>query len=491
MQSRCKSLPRTLRPASAAFGFPNPPPSPLRMACRFSVLLLALTLLVGCDRAPLEQVGPELEIVSPDLGLALTGPGLTLQIRARRGEQLESVRVNGVEAERTGDIFFAAVQASEPGLLPLEIVSVGRSGAESVLSDAALYLPYAFGGIAFAETGAVGEHAAVLLASGGVLVSGGVPTPEGDATQAAFIVGSGTAPVPTGDLLDARAGHTMTALPDGRVLVLGGATRAFPPEPDVLGLDDLVSTAEVFDPETGTFLPVALALRDPIQRTQHTAFAVPLVGGGTAVYLTGGAGFAGTRGGEPLFGPISTLRRLRYEPGGPGDGGRLVQDSFDPTDGPRVDYFAGHAESAIEGVPGATVIVGAKDSLNGFVDASYRALYGSQSQDSRLFPLPDPPVVAETRPLVRVDHAGAPGLAGLAVFTGGRRPGDAARTPIATTTVYADAPRKRFVLPESADLQVPRWGHTATSVGAGRILIIGGFDRDGVPAPLVEIFGLR
>ena len=444
-------------------------------------LCLLLLLTAGCDRAPLEQVGPELQIVSPDLRQALPNPVLTLQIQAARGSSVQSVRVNGIEAERSGDTFTARIQVPAPGLIPLEIVSVGTSGAESTVSESALYLPYAFSSAAVMLETPVGEHAAAALPGGAVLVAGGVGTPDGPATRAAFSVVSGFAPVQRDSLLTARAGHTLTPLPDGRLLVLGGAAVAFPDT-----LDQLVQTAEVYDPSTDRFLPVALALASPIRRAQHTAAAVALPDGDVAVYLTGGVGFAGTRGGDPFFGPISTLRRLRYEPGGASDGGRLVQDATDPVDGPRVAYFLEHAEARVAGVPGVHVLLGATDSLTGFVDDALRASYGEQSRDGRLVALPGSPGGQ-----VRAAHAGAPGLTGLAVFTGGRTPGDAARTPLASTEVYADAPRQRFALPASSDLQFPRWGHTATSLGDGRILVIGGFDSDGEPVPFTEQFGPR
>ena len=131
-------------------------------------------------------------------------------------------------------------------------------------------------------------------------------------------------------------------------------------------------------------------------------------------------------------------------------------------------------------------LVGVTDSLAGFVDESLRTVYAEQVRDSRVSLLPGAP-----NERVRVGHAGAPGLSGLAVFIGGRRPGDPARTPIAATEVYADGPQLRYALPESGGLQQPRWGHSATSLGDGRILVLGGFGTNGQPARLIELFGLR
>ena len=449
------------------------------LLCRLAPLF-AVLLLSGCDRAPLEQIGPDIEIVSPDLTQALASPGVTVQVRAAARSRVESVRINGIEAERSGDGFSVQLLATEPGVLPIEVVSMGESGAESRLSTAALYLPYAFANpLNRLLEQSVGEHAAARLPDGSVLVTGGVETPGGPATAATFSIGGSFAAEARDSLLAPRAGHTITPLPDGKLLVLGGSVRAFPTE-----LDELVTTAEVYDPVTERFLPVTLALRDPIRRTQHTAVAVALADGGAALYLTGGTGFAGLRGGAPLFGTISTLRRLRYEPDGAG--GRLVQDAGDPVDGPRVSFITEHVEAAVAGVPNVRALVGVTDSLAGFLDESLRTVYAEQVRDSRVLLLPGAP-----NERVRVGHAGAPGLSGLAVFVGGRRPGDPARTPIAATEVYADGPQLRYALPESGGLQQPRWGHSATSLGDGRILVLGGFSTNGQPARLIELFGPR
>jgi hypothetical protein len=89
-------------------------------------------------------------------------------------------------------------------------------------------------------------HTATLLADGKVLVAGGVTaTPNAPAGALAsaelYDPDTGTFSV-TGDMSADRFRHTATLLPDGRVLVAGGSSG------DILPL-----TAERYDPATGTF----------------------------------------------------------------------------------------------------------------------------------------------------------------------------------------------------------------------------------------------
>jgi hypothetical protein len=98
---------------------------------------------------------------------------------------------------------------------------------------------------AFADVGELGEArggaAAVRLADGRVLVSGGgdrravrsaeIFDPADDRFRA------------TGAMVDARIGHSATLLGDGRVLLVGGTG----------GGDHVLASAEVFDPVAGTF----------------------------------------------------------------------------------------------------------------------------------------------------------------------------------------------------------------------------------------------
>jgi WD40 repeat protein len=76
-----------------------------------------------------------------------------------------------------------------------------------------------------------------------------------------------------GRLSTARMGNTATLLPDGKVLVTGGGTAEFH--------TTLISSAELYDPRTGTWSPTASMF---IPRNEHTATLLPngkvLVAGG-------------------------------------------------------------------------------------------------------------------------------------------------------------------------------------------------------------------
>jgi len=70
------------------------------------------------------------------------------------------------------------------------------------------------------------EFSAMLLVNGKVLVSGGQGGPK--ATSEFYIPASGTSSS-TGNLNDARSAHSVTLLPDRRVLIAGGFGDGPPP----------------------------------------------------------------------------------------------------------------------------------------------------------------------------------------------------------------------------------------------------------------------
>jgi Galactose oxidase, central domain len=135
----------------------------------------------------------------------------------------------------------------------------------------------------FHATGDMGTkragHTATLLQDGKVLIAGGFNNADVLATAEVFDPAARTFTA-VGAMTTARFSHTATLLPNGTVLVTGGS----PSLADLSGgnnSDDL-STAELFDPATGTFTTTA-EMSKP--RAQHTATLLAngkvLVAGGT------------------------------------------------------------------------------------------------------------------------------------------------------------------------------------------------------------------
>jgi len=102
-------------------------------------------------------------------------------------------------------------------------------------------------------------HTATLLPDGRVLLAGGCAvdgcvTSEVEPSSEFYVPGRGFEPGPA--MVHPRSSHTATKLPDGRVLIVGGWARE--------GTDPLAE-AEIFDPATGSFRPAGTLQGGAIQ----------------------------------------------------------------------------------------------------------------------------------------------------------------------------------------------------------------------------------
>ena len=126
------------------------------------------------------------------------------------------------------------------------------------------------------------HHTATLLRSGKVLIVGGDDNVRSIQTADIFDPSTPTMPFPIRGiaLRTARSDHTATLLLDGTVLITGGRVRSS-------GVDANTASAEIFDPATNSFAPVA-AMGET--RSRHAATLLPngevLVTGGISPYGT-------------------------------------------------------------------------------------------------------------------------------------------------------------------------------------------------------------
>jgi hypothetical protein len=112
---------------------------------------------------------------------------------------------------------------------------------------------------------------ATAVAGNRVLIAGGMTEGGGALREFEVFDASTNQVVATGEMDDARSGHSATRLPDGRVLILGGYNGNY------------LKSALIFDPRTAKFT-AAGAMN--VGRSGHTA---TLIGDGT-VLITGGVG---------------------------------------------------------------------------------------------------------------------------------------------------------------------------------------------------------
>lgn len=119
------------------------------------------------------------------------------------------------------------------------------------------------------------NHTATLLNDGKVLIAGGREK-QGTVLNTAELYDPATGQfTSTGQLSARRVGHTATLLPDGKVLIAGGSDSEF--------FYGALSSAELYDPRTGTFSPTG---EMSVKRLAHKA---TLLTNGK-VLITGGQG---------------------------------------------------------------------------------------------------------------------------------------------------------------------------------------------------------
>ncbi|GAB5537272.1 MAG: hypothetical protein Rubg2KO_35210 [Rubricoccaceae bacterium] len=439
--------------------------------CRLLCVSALVLLIAGCDRPVVDLAPPRVEVVFPeDLSVVQTKPFLDLALRAEVFGDIDSVAVGGraTTFDRNRNAYEVTLSlVSGLNVLPVEIYDLdGLRGSDTLYVFQAdlqsVSLPTS------GSPSARASAAASSLPSGSVFISGGATT-TGDA------LGIGTRIEILGDVLrftdiplhEARSGHSSTLLPDGRVLLLGGAQTETP--------FTLAQTAEVLDVEAATSTPVSVVTQQgtpaSLSRVGHTARLLA-IDGIMVVYLYGGVNAQNI--------PLSTVDVLRIENDGdltllspPGGASGGFPAYALPAQAPIAPQGASDASSVVFGLPQVDGDPTAF-SFDWFAPTGPRFPFDLVART--IAPLSTPRTSAAT---VFSD--------GIVLVAGGTAPDG---TTLDTFEAYAPSVNRTFRFPDSVRLRVPRSGHTATLSSGGRILIVGGRSASGTALFALEAFQL-
>jgi hypothetical protein len=245
--------------------------------------------------------------------------------------------------------------------------------------------------------------------------------------------------IPAGDMKQARGYHTATLLPNGKVLMAGGAT---PSDPICIGG---IASVELYDPAAGSF---AATGNLSLPRYAHTATLLPngevLIAGGF------GSGYDCEDNGEPAEASV---------------------DLFDSVTGswkPTSKMHEGRGAHTATLLPnGKVLFVG-----GGNQGGATLPFYGTASATAELY---DPSANAFTSTgsmaAARFGHTATLLKNGRVLIAGGTD--SYSDSPLATTEIY-DPVTGHFV--PTGSMATPRAGHTATLLADGRVLITGGLN---------------
>ncbi|HEV8586543.1 MAG TPA: carboxypeptidase regulatory-like domain-containing protein, partial [Methylomirabilota bacterium] len=349
-------------------------------------------------------------------------------------------------------------------------------------NTAELYCPQMPGPLGTFATGSLGtgrhSHTATLLPNGKVLITGGSPTggnsaPSFDSAEI-YDPATGTY-APTRDqfgnitkMTTARAAHTATLLPNGKVLIAGGQN--MPNFPSYA-----IAAAELYDPVTGTFTPTGSL------NTARTYATATLLGNGK-VLIAAGLNYFGTPDSAELYDPATESftsvgglsGRYVHAAARLGDGRVLIMGGRGPVSGtpfssaqiydPVTNTFtsvaslvtarAGHTATLLP--TGKVLVVG------GAADGSAELYDPVADSFSKL-----------AQPPGYVSGAAAVLLpSGEVLIAGGT---DATGAPVTRLLLYEPV-SETFTL--TTPLSVPHGQPTATLLSNGKVLIAGGYASD-------------
>jgi len=290
-------------------------------------------------------------------------------------------------------------------------------------------------------------HTATLLPDGKVLIAGGFRPGEALASAELYDPGSGTFS-PTGSMTTARNWHTATLLPNGKVLISGGAGQ----------MTGILASAELYDPAIAKFVATGDM---SVARALH--YATLLKGGDVLI-------IGGVRGGGPNFFFSGHNYLVSGELYGP------AQAHFSSIPGPGFDQHGSNGSAVLlndgkvliaGGIEGEAIVSAAR-----LYDPAQNRFLSTGSMHSERF-----------------RHAATLLRDGRVLVTGGIKTALWSALTVTASAELYDPQRAQFL--SIPDMATPRAYHTATLMPTGEVLITGGTRGSFLSLSSAELYGPR
>lgn len=311
-------------------------------------------------------------------------------------------------------------------------------------------------------TTARGIYSATLLSDGKVLIAGGnYPGSCCLASAELYDPSTGTFTA-TGNMTTPRVAHSATLLPDGKVLIAGGETL----------FGKRLASAELYDPSTGKFTATA----DMVTGAGGATATLLMNGKVLITHPPNGIGTATAEIYDPVTGTFSATGNMLFSWGGLQWAALLAdgrvyfsccmpEELYDPASG--TFSFTGARTRVYADNFGAALLPNGKVLLSG----GYSEQNNTVTKAAELY---DPATGASSgtaeMTMPRFGHTATLLGDGTIVITGGA-PSNVPNTVSASAEVY-DPGTAAFS--RSTEMTVPRFYHTATLLNDGSILIAGG-----------------
>ena len=292
------------------------------------------------------------------------------------------------------------------------------------------------------------NHTATRLPNGKVLIAGGWGSSDNILPSAElYDPGTGAFSL-TGSMASGRVGHTETLLPDGKVLLAGGLESNDP--------NPFYSTAELYDPGTGTFSPAGKNIVD------GQGYMMGIHAWHTATLLTSEPHVVLIIGGAP-FDPYSAGSSEFYyidwgEFNVAGEVYKMITERSE------------HTATLL--LNGKVLVTGGSDTNGEYLDSA--ELYTRNEVDA----------FSATGSMTtrRAGHTATLLPDGKVLVVGGWGTDD---VPRSSWELYDPA---TGMFSTSGSMAIARADHTATLLLNGKVLIAGGSDRHGVPHASAELY---